>query len=108
MIVDWFDASRGDAVADVARSLRTLLCDGASPPPTSRERIVRRWRCWPTRISDTSRHSRDIDQDLLARWQAVSAVARVTEGVCRPEALEDLGYEKFVHVAVGHRGETLS
>ena len=32
MIVDWFDASRGDPIADVARSSLTLLSDGANPP----------------------------------------------------------------------------
>jgi aminoglycoside phosphotransferase (APT) family kinase protein len=32
MIVDWFDASRGDPIADVARSSVTLLGDGANPP----------------------------------------------------------------------------
>ena len=32
MIVDWFDASRGDRLADVARSSVTLLGDGASAP----------------------------------------------------------------------------
>ena len=32
VIVDWFDASRGDPVADVARSSLMLLGDGANPP----------------------------------------------------------------------------
>jgi aminoglycoside phosphotransferase (APT) family kinase protein len=79
MIVDWFDASRGDPVADVARSL--LLSDGASPPehlpgadPITLEVLTDAYR---TRL----REHLEIDDGLLARWQAVGAVARVAEGV---------------------------
>jgi Ser/Thr protein kinase RdoA (MazF antagonist) len=88
MIVDWFDASRGDAVADVARSLLTLLSDGASPP----RHLVGASRAVLGRLVDAyierTREHRKIDQDLLARWQALGAVARMAEGVSRAPLLE--------------------
>jgi Ser/Thr protein kinase RdoA (MazF antagonist) len=97
VIVDWFDASRGDAVADVARSLLTLLSDGASPPRhlagADRAALGVLTDAYLVRL----REHRDIDQDLLARWQAVSAVARMAEGVSRTPLLELWdGYERSV------------
>jgi aminoglycoside phosphotransferase (APT) family kinase protein len=81
MLVDWFDASRGDPIADIARSSLVLLSDGASPPehlpgadPTTLGALT---DAYLGRL----REHLEIDDDLLARWQAVSAVARMAEGV---------------------------
>jgi aminoglycoside phosphotransferase (APT) family kinase protein len=87
-IVDWFDASRGDRVADVARSLLTLLGEGATAP-----------RHLPG--SDTGtlgvltdayllrlREGLDIGPDLLSLWQAINAAARLAEGLPRGPLLD--------------------
>jgi aminoglycoside phosphotransferase (APT) family kinase protein len=86
MIVDWFDASRGDPIADVARSSLVLLSDGASPPrhlPGADAAAL--GALTDAYLARLGEHL-EIDHDLLARWQAVSAVARISEGVPR-EAL---------------------
>jgi aminoglycoside phosphotransferase (APT) family kinase protein len=81
VLVDWFDASRGDGVADVARSLLTLGSDGASMPAhlpgSDRATLGVLTDAYLARLRDHI----EIDDDLLARWQAVSAVARMAEGV---------------------------
>jgi aminoglycoside phosphotransferase (APT) family kinase protein len=86
VIVDWFDASRGDPIADAARSL--LLSDAASIP----EHLPGADRATLETLTDAYlsrlREYLEIDDDLLARWQAVSAVARVAEGVPRGALLE--------------------
>jgi aminoglycoside phosphotransferase (APT) family kinase protein len=81
VIVDWFDASRGDPVADVARTLLTLLGDGSVAPlhlPGSDRQTL-------AALTDaylaTARLHFGIDEALLERWYAVAAVARVAEGV---------------------------
>ena len=80
-LVDWFDASRGDPLADVARSLLTMLGDGARPPA----HLPGPDTAAPDALTEAYlarlRERRDIDDDLLARWQAVGAVARISEGV---------------------------
>jgi aminoglycoside phosphotransferase (APT) family kinase protein len=88
MVVDWFDASRGDPVADVARTLMTMLGDGAVTPlhlPGSDRRTL-------DALTDaylaTARTTMTIDADLLAIWEAVEAVARVAEGVPSAALLE--------------------
>jgi aminoglycoside phosphotransferase (APT) family kinase protein len=86
MLVDWFDASRGDRVADVARSSLTLLADDAHAPshlPGADEATLRRLTdAYLARL----RERLDVDGALLARWQAVNAAARLAEGVA-PEPL---------------------
>jgi aminoglycoside phosphotransferase (APT) family kinase protein len=88
MIVDWFDASRGDPVADVARTTLTLLGDGTMPPlhlPGSDRQTL-------GALTDAylayARDALDIDGALLERWQAVAAVARLAEGVPRAALLD--------------------
>jgi len=87
MIVDWFDAARGDPIADVARSL-ILLSDGASPPAhlpgADRATLGVLTDAYLARL----RERVEIDDDLLARWQAVSAVGRMAEGVARGPLLD--------------------
>jgi aminoglycoside phosphotransferase (APT) family kinase protein len=86
VIVDWFDASRGDPIADAARSL--LLSDGASIPQhlpgADRATLETLTDAYLSRL----REYLEIDDHLLARWQAVSAVARLAEGVPRGALLE--------------------
>ena len=90
MVVDWFDASRGDPVADVARSWLTLLGDGAQPPrhlpgadPDTLRSLTRSY------LARVGEHL-DLGGDLLVRWQAVNAVARMAEGVPQQGILFDV------------------
>jgi aminoglycoside phosphotransferase (APT) family kinase protein len=88
VLVDWFDASRGDRVADVARSCLTLLADGAETPShlpgSDLGTLTALTRAYLTRL----RESLDLPAPVLARWQAISAVARVAEGMPRGPLLE--------------------
>jgi aminoglycoside phosphotransferase (APT) family kinase protein len=88
MLVDWFDASRGDPIADIARSSLTLLSDGANAPqhlPGSHPATLAVLTgAYLARL----REYLEIDDELLARWQAVSAVGRIAEGVPRAALLE--------------------
>jgi aminoglycoside phosphotransferase (APT) family kinase protein len=81
VIVDWFDASRGDRVADVARSSLTLLGDeGATPshlPGADWQTLRVLTQAYLGRLEE----SLDISPELLSRWQAVNAVARLAEGL---------------------------
>lgn len=83
VVVDWFDASRGDPVADVARTSLILLAEGADAPPhlpgADRATLEALTAAYLARMAG----HRDVDADLLARWQAVNAVARMAEGVRR-------------------------
>jgi len=100
MIVDWFDASRGDPIADVARSSVTLLGDGTNPPahlpgadPTTLGVLT---DAYLARL----REHFEIDDDLLARWQAVSAAGRMAEGVAPAPLLAV--WTRFEAAANGH------
>jgi hypothetical protein len=88
VLVDWFDASRGDRVADVARSSLTLLGEGATTPrhlPGSDTRTLAvLTQAYLSRLQE----SLEIPPGLLARWQAINAVARLAEGVSREPLLE--------------------
>lgn len=82
-IVDWFDASRGEPVADVARCLLVLMSDGEHPPahlpgadPATLGRLAAAYRARAIELGA-------IDPELLVRWQAICAVARIAEGVSR-------------------------
>lgn len=88
VVVDWFDASRGDPVADVARTLLTMLGDGGVAPlhlPGSDRRTL-------GALTDAylvaAHTTLAIDASLLERWQAIEAVARIAEGVPRAALLE--------------------
>ena len=88
VLVDWFDASRGDRVADVARSCLTLLAEGATTPShlpgSDAGTLAVLTRAYLSRL----RESLDLPPAGLARWQAISAVARVAEGMPREPLLE--------------------
>jgi Ser/Thr protein kinase RdoA (MazF antagonist) len=88
VLVDWFDASRGDRVADVARSSLTLLADGAATPShlpgSDRSTLAVLTRAYLSRLQE----SLDITPGLLSLWQAVNAAARLAEGVPREPLLD--------------------
>jgi aminoglycoside phosphotransferase (APT) family kinase protein len=88
VIVDWFDASRGDPIADVARTSLTLLGDGGKAPRhlpgSDRRTLAVLTEAYLSRL----RAPLEIGPDLLARWQAIQAVARMAEGVPRDALLD--------------------
>jgi aminoglycoside phosphotransferase (APT) family kinase protein len=88
VLVDWFDASRGDRVADVARSSLTLLGDGAATPRhlpgSDRRTLAALTQAYLARLQE----SLDISPELLERWQAINAAARLAEGVSPEPLLE--------------------
>jgi aminoglycoside phosphotransferase (APT) family kinase protein len=88
VLVDWFDACRGDPVADVARSSLTLLADGTSTPShlpgSDRSTLGVLTRAYLGRLQE----SLHIPEALLARWQAINAAARLAEGMPRGPLLE--------------------
>jgi aminoglycoside phosphotransferase (APT) family kinase protein len=88
VLVDWFDASRGDRVADVARSSLTLLGDGAATPShlpgSDRRTLALLTQAYLSRLQE----SLDISPGLLSRWQAINAAARLAEGVSPEPLLE--------------------
>jgi thiamine kinase len=88
MIVDWFDASRGDPIADVARSSVTLLGGGANPPEHLPGADPATLGVLTDAYLARLREHLEIDDELLARWQAVSAAARIAEGVAPRPLLE--------------------
>jgi Ser/Thr protein kinase RdoA (MazF antagonist) len=88
MIVDWFDASRGETIADVARTSLTLLGDGGTTPRhlpgSDRRTLASLTEAYLSRL----RGPLDIGDELFARWQAIQAVARMAEGVPRDLLLD--------------------
>jgi Ser/Thr protein kinase RdoA (MazF antagonist) len=88
VLVDWFDAARGDRVADVARSSLTLLPHGATTPShlpgSDPGTLAVLTRAYLSRLEE----SLDFAPGLLSRWQAINAVARLAEGMSREPLLE--------------------
>jgi Ser/Thr protein kinase RdoA (MazF antagonist) len=83
VVIDWVNATRGDAAADVART-RLLLRVGAVPPGTAR--FIRNM----SRIGRTGfaalylrsyRRIRAVDTALIERWETVRAADRLAEGI---------------------------
>jgi aminoglycoside phosphotransferase (APT) family kinase protein len=101
VLVDWFDASRGDAAADVARSLLTMTGDGADPPrhlPGSDQATLGALTgAYRARVQAQL----EIADDVLARWRAINAVARLAEGVPRATLLEIWMQCEATHAAPG-------
>jgi thiamine kinase len=81
MLVDWFDAARGDPLADIARTLLVLLSDEANPPAHLPGAGPATLGVLTDAYLARLREQRSLDAELLERWQAVSAVARMAEGV---------------------------
>jgi aminoglycoside phosphotransferase (APT) family kinase protein len=81
VIVDWYDASRGDAVADVARTCMTLLGDGGVGPrhlPGSDGSML---ESLTEAYLDRLWEPLALDDERLQRWQGINAVARMAEGL---------------------------
>jgi aminoglycoside phosphotransferase (APT) family kinase protein len=83
VIIDWFDAARGDPVADVARtsllmSARGHGVDGPGHLPGAQPEILDLARdSYLEAITDVT----GVDPDDVRRWEAVAAVARIAEGI---------------------------
>lgn len=86
IIIDWVDAARGHALADVARSY--ILIAGGSLPPRKvaawidgwgRKRLVNAYLKQYFAL-------RPEDQDRLSRWIPVIAAARLSEGIAEEES----------------------
>jgi uncharacterized protein (TIGR02172 family) len=83
VVIDWMNATRGNPLADVART--SLMCRvGAAPPGASR--LVR----WSTRLGQGAFHAlylreysarRPFDRDQLEAWIPVVAAARLVERI---------------------------
>jgi aminoglycoside phosphotransferase (APT) family kinase protein len=99
VLVDWFDASRGDRVADVARSLLTLLAHGATTPShlpgSDPATLAVLTQAYLSRLQE----SLDISPDLLSHWQAINAAGRLAEGLA-PEPLLEV-WRKFEYQQSG-------
>jgi aminoglycoside phosphotransferase (APT) family kinase protein len=87
VVVDWFDASRGEPVADIART-SLLLGDGEHTPPhlpgADSATLGLLTRAYVSRLRDRL----DLSEDELGLWQAINAAARLAEGVSRAPLLE--------------------
>jgi aminoglycoside phosphotransferase (APT) family kinase protein len=88
VIVDWFDASRGDPIADVARTSLTLLGDGARPPRHLPGSDPRTLAVLTEAYLSRLRTPLEIVDGVLAPWEAIQAVARMAEGIPREALLE--------------------
>jgi phosphotransferase family enzyme len=88
VLVDWFDASRGDRLADVARSSLTLLAHGATTPSHLPGSDPRTLGVLTQAYLSRLRESLDIAPGLLSRWQAINAAARLAEGMSPEPLLE--------------------
>lgn len=79
VVVDWFDASRGDPVGDVARTMILLATDSASRHLAgARHDLLDRLR---SAYVDVAMAAFGFDLDTLERWRTVVAAARVAEGL---------------------------
>lgn len=86
VILDWFDASRGDPAADIARSW-LMVTDEGSPLhrhlPGASSALL-------SAVTDAYAESIGVDtegDELFRAWVAVQAVARISEKVARPPLL---------------------
>jgi len=83
VIIDWFDAARGDHVADIARTSLLISTRGHGPAgpghlPGARPDILDLARA---SYLDAITELVEPDPDDVRRWEAVVAVARVAEGI---------------------------
>ena len=87
VVVDWFDASRGDPVGDVAR---TAILVASDPAPQhlagARHDVLTHLR---STYLGAAADVFGFDADVLQRWQTVVAAARVAEGL-PAETLRDI------------------
>jgi aminoglycoside phosphotransferase (APT) family kinase protein len=86
--IDWFDAARGDPVADVARTSLLLRRDEEEGIPHLPGATPALLAAFCGAYDERIRRVLDITDDELRRWTAVEAVARMAEGVARTGLLE--------------------
>ena len=81
VIIDWIDATRGNPLADVART-SLLLSLGAPPSGTSGRWLLDAGRRW-FHMTYLKRYDqlRPIDHRQLTAWQPVIAAARLSENI---------------------------
>jgi aminoglycoside phosphotransferase (APT) family kinase protein len=83
VIIDWFDAARGSHIADIARTSLLLSTRAHGPkgpghlPGAEPDMLDRVRDSYLDAITDLVAP----DADELRRWEAVAAVARVSEGI---------------------------
>jgi aminoglycoside phosphotransferase (APT) family kinase protein len=83
VIIDWFDAARGNHIADIARTSLLISTRAHGPkgpghlPGAERDMLDRVRDSYLDAITDLVAP----DADDLRRWEAVAAVARVAEGI---------------------------
>ena len=87
IVVDWFDASRGEAIADIART-SLLLGDGKHTPPHLPGADPATLGVLTHAYLSRLRARLELSDDELALWQAINAVARLAEGLSRVPLLE--------------------
>jgi aminoglycoside phosphotransferase (APT) family kinase protein len=83
VIIDWPNATRGDAAADVARTLMMFRM-GELPPGSPlllrlAARVAR--RLLTSAYLRSYRRRRPLDMSLVSRWGVPTAAARITEGI---------------------------
>jgi Phosphotransferase enzyme family len=96
VVVDWFDASRGDACAEIARTMLLLYSGDETVMPqhlphATTAVLVALQRSYFEVICD----SHQVDLSRLALWQLVQSTARLAEGVDPTPLVETIG--RFLH-----------
>ncbi len=77
MVVDWFDASRGDPIGDIARSTILLASNSAADHLVGARHDLMARLC--AAYIDAAANAFGFDRATLERWRAVAAAARVAE-----------------------------
>ena len=86
VIVDWFDVSRGDPVADIARTSLLLLPEARACPAHLPGALTGPLAALAAAYFERVTRRIVVDGDRLEHWRAVEAAARLAEGVAQ-EAL---------------------
>jgi thiamine kinase len=81
VIIDWYDASRGEPIADVARTCVTMLGDGGAGPPHLPGSTLAVLDSLTSAYLERLWEPLGLDRDRLERWQGINAVARMAEGL---------------------------
>ena len=102
VVIDWIDVTRGNPLADVARS--SLLMDMAPlPEDTSMRWIINLGRQWFHRTY-LRRYFRlwPGDREEFAMWRIVNAAARLSEGIPEEQALLAFVQDKLSQSTAEH------